>query len=257
MGRKISLSSIFILFVFFVISTSGCGKKVYVRTLPPERHFKKAAVRTGYSVQAGAFSNLENAVKLTMSLKDRGIAAYYFRHSSGLYKVRFGDFPTRDEASKKALELREAGLLSEFYIVSPGDYAASQTKSFSESRLREELVKTAQSFIGIPYRWGGSSMDRGFDCSGLTMAVYDLNGFSLPRTSFEQYEGGTPVRKRNLKKGDLVFFATESGKKVSHVGIYAGKGTFIHAPGEDKDIRKDRISNTYFSKRYVGARSYI
>ncbi len=247
---------IFILFIFSLMSASGCGKKAYVRLPPPERHVT-AVSRTGYSIQAGAFSDLQNAVRLVMSLKEKGIDAYYFMHGSGLYKVRFGDFAGREKALKKAADLKDMGVISAFFIVSPNDYAASETKGFSEGRLRRELVRTAESFIGIPYRWGGSSMSGGFDCSGLTSAVYHLNGLSLPRTSREQYGRGAAIKRRELKKGDLVFFATGSGKKVSHVGIYTGKDSFIHAPGRNKDIRQDRISSAYFSKRYVGARRYI
>ncbi len=95
------------------------------------------------------------------------------------------------------------------------------------------------------------------DCSGLTMAVYQLNGLSLPRSSREQYKTGASVKKSRLLKGDLVFFATSRGRKISHVGIYVGHNKFIHAPGYNKYIRTESLSNTYFIKRYVGARTYL
>jgi cell wall-associated NlpC family hydrolase len=123
--------------------------------------------------------------------------------------------------------------------------------------LRNEIVTTAQTFIGVPYRWGGVSPEHGFDCSGLSMAVYHLNGLNLPRSSEAQWEAGSPVNRSRLSKGDLVFFATSGRGKISHVGIYVGENTFIHAPGRNKRIRLDSLSKRYFRRRYVGARTYL
>ncbi|GAJ19868.1 unnamed protein product, partial [marine sediment metagenome] len=109
----------------------------------------------------------------------------------------------------------------------------------------------------FPYQWGGSSVDDGFDCSGLAMAVYQLNGLNLPRSSKEQYRAGIPIKQSQLKKGDLIFFATSRGKKVSHVGIYTGDNKFIHAPRKGKRIRTDSLSNRYFEARYAGAKTYL
>jgi len=118
-------------------------------------------------------------------------------------------------------------------------------------------VETAEGFIGLPYQWGGASAEEGFDCSGLTMAVYQLNGLSLPRSSQDQYTMGAPVERAGLAKGDLVFFATKGREKVSHVGVYVGDNRFIHAPGKGKSIRVDSLSDRYFTTRYVGARKYL
>ncbi|MEQ8162785.1 MAG: C40 family peptidase, partial [Smithellaceae bacterium] len=97
----------------------------------------------------------------------------------------------------------------------------------------------------------------GFDCSGLTMTVYQLNGLDLPRHSATQYDAGNPIDKKNLQKGDLVFFATNSDGKVSHVGIYIGNGRFIHAPSRGKNIRVESMSCNFFARRFVGARTYL
>jgi cell wall-associated NlpC family hydrolase len=118
-------------------------------------------------------------------------------------------------------------------------------------------VETARRFIGLPYQWGGSSLDDGFDCSGLTMAVYRINGLNLPRMSKEQYRAGIPIKKGQLKNGDLVFFATSRGKRVSHVGIYTGDNKFIHAPGKGRRICAASLSKKYFKTRYAGARTYL
>ncbi|MBW2127911.1 MAG: C40 family peptidase [Deltaproteobacteria bacterium] len=211
----------------------------------------------GYAVQVGAFSKLENAVRLTASLEDQGMEAYYFRDRDGLYKVRFGNFPTRQEARRTAGHLQWIGILESFYIVSPDESPAARSRILGVGRLREEIVETAEGFLGIPYRWGGSSPGEGFDCSGLTMAVYRLNGLDLPRSSREQFRQGVPVDPGDLSKGDLVFFATSGMHKVSHVGLYAGENRFIHAPGKGKRIRMDSLSHPYYARRFVGARTYL
>jgi hypothetical protein len=211
----------------------------------------------GFTIQVGAFSVVDNAIRLTQSLNKHDLNAYYFVHESGLYKVRFGDFSTREDAQSKAQSLIAAGVIEEFYIVSPTDYSAAKRVWRGEAFLRDEIVLTAKSFIGVPYSWGGTSPEEGFDCSGLTMAVYELNGLKLPRSSKDQFAVGAPIDRSQLSRGDLVFFATAQGKKVTHVGIYAGDGQFIHAPGRDKRIRIDSLMNGYFKVHFMGARTYL
>jgi cell wall-associated NlpC family hydrolase len=82
------------------------------------------------------------------------------------------------------------------------------------------------------------------------MAVYHLNGLNLPRSSKAQWQAGSPVNRRQLSKGDLVFFATSGRREISHVGIYVGEDKF-------KKIRFDSLSKRYFRRRYVGARTYL
>lgn len=206
--------------------------------------------RVDYAIQVGAFANIENAVRLTEDLQRKGIDAYHFIDDSRLYKVRFGNYATDELARRTAERLQSQGIIEVYYIVRP-------QPAVTEPGLREQLVITARGFIGIPYKWGGESAEEGFDCSGLTMTVYQLNGLDLPRTSRQQWHRGTPIRKNVLNKGDLVFFATDGGRRVSHVGIYAGDGRFIHAPGRGKTIRYASIDNGYFRQRYLGARSYL
>jgi cell wall-associated NlpC family hydrolase len=200
---------------------------------------------------------VDNAIKLNKSLRKKGLKSYYFAHPSGLYRVRFGDFRSRKAAEKKAKRLIRAGIIDEYYIVAPEEYAIAKERKFGKQYLRNEIVATARRFLGMPYAWGGSSSREGFDCSGLTMAVYKVNGLSLPHSSRGQYKAGTAVKKRNLQKGDLVFFATSRRRRVSHVGIYVGSNHFIHAPGNNKRVRTESLSNSYFIKNYVGARTYL
>ena len=213
--------------------------------------------KMGYSIQVGAFANLDNAVRLEQLLESRGIDAYYFRHESGLYKVRFGNHATYKPARAEAERLQAQGLIDVFFIVFPEDYSAAKIQKSGKGDLRSELVKTAKRFIGIPYRWGGTTAENGFDCSGLTMVSYRLNGLNLPRVSRSQYKAGRWVAKSKLRPGDLVFFATKGGKRVTHVGMYVGKGEFIHAPRTGKNVRIEKMSNKFFAKTYVGGRTYL
>jgi cell wall-associated NlpC family hydrolase len=210
-----------------------------------------------YTIQVGAFSNLNNAVRLEAKLDRDGLEAYYFKHSDGLYKVRFGNFNSRTAALITAKRLKAMGDISAYYIVSPDQYIASRPEYKSNiSGLRKELVKTVKSYIGTPYRWGGTTT-RGFDCSGLTMVTYRVNGLYLPRVSREQFKVGKYVKRSKLLPGDLVFFATGGGRRVSHVGLYIGNGRFVHAPSRGKKVRIDSLSSTYYKKTYMGGRSNL
>jgi hypothetical protein len=207
-----------------------------------------------FTIQVGAFSTTERAAAYADRLSSHGLDTYYFIDTDGFCKVRFDRFENKAAARQRAQALQARGLIEGYYIVQPGP--ASRALAAREAR-QDNLVATARRFIGTPYRWGGASVRRGFDCSGLTMTVYRLNGLELPRNSRSQYRSGRPVTRETLQKGDLVFFATGRRDRVSHVGIYSGAGQFIHAPGEGKTIRTASLSEGYFQRRYVGARRYL
>ena len=213
--------------------------------------------RLSFTVQAGAFKDIHNAVRLTRRLLARDLPAYHFIDASGFYKVRIGNFPSRPQAVETAERLIAEGVLEEYFVVAPEEHAAARFGEASAAALRRELVLTAERFTGVPYQWGGESSVDGFDCSGLTMVVYQLNGLDLPRTSAAQWQAGQPIAREELEEGDLVFFATRGGGRVSHVGIYTGAGSFLHAPGRGSRIQTASLSSAYFQQRYLGARSYF
>ncbi len=258
-STKIRLNwSLTVLALAIILWCMGCGGATYLSPEPRPVAQKETLAQLGYSVQVGAFANLDNAVRLSEALERYGLDAYYFVHETGLYRVRFGDFPTKEAARRKAEYVRAAGIIEEYWIVSPADYAVRKQRKYGgRIDLRNEIVGTAKRFIGTPYRWGGTSPDEGFDCSGLTMVVYQLNGLKLPRSSRQQYGAGIPIGRNELLQGDLVFFATSGGRRISHVGIYVGKGRFIHAPGRGKKIRTSLLTRRYYKTRYMGARSYL
>ncbi|MBF0119021.1 MAG: C40 family peptidase [Desulfobacterales bacterium] len=248
-----------IIFVLFI----GCAKYKHIpetKPLEPKTVYEKPQkdlVLMGYTIQAGAFISVYNAAKLTELLRSKGLDATYFLAPDGFYKVRFGNFSEKIKAKEKALFLKKSGVITEFYIVSPEDYSVAKRKKLGDNYFRDKLVKTAESFIGVPYLWGGNSRETGFDCSSLSMTVYQLNGINMPRSSAQQYNTGKYTEKNNLQKGDLVFFAIKNNNQVSHVGIYIGDEFFIHAPGSGKNIRKESLNNKYYKKRYIGAKTYL
>ena len=248
--------SLFFVFLLLTAAVAGCGGSTKV--VPSQPLEKKIALLPmGYAIQVGAFSQLNNAVQLTEGLQSKGLSAYYFVNQNGLYTVRFGNLSSKEKAQKEAEKLRSAGTIPDYIIVGPDDYRTTKLGQNGKMALRNVIVERAESFIGIPYQWGGSSPRDGFDCSGFTMAVYRLNGLNLPRSSSAQWSAGSRVDRHQLLKADLVFFATSGGSRISHVGIYVGKDKFIHAPGRKKKIRVSSLSNPYFKQRYVGARRYL
>jgi cell wall-associated NlpC family hydrolase len=118
----------------------------------------------------------------------------------------------------------------------------------------QELVLNAMGFMGIPYRWGGTTPETGFDCSGFVQYVFrQAVGLVLPRSSFDQIRQGASVAREELQPGDLVFFNTMRAT-ASHVGIYIGDNRFIHAPSRGKTVEIAEFTNSYWQARYDGAR---
>jgi len=116
------------------------------------------------------------------------------------------------------------------------------------------LIDSALDLVGIRYRRGGSSAESGFDCSGFVGYVFlEQLGLRLPRTSGEISRAGEQVSRSDLKPGDLVFFNTMR-RAFSHVGIYMGDNQFVHAPRPGKAVRVEDIRESYWAKRYNGAR---
>ncbi|HLS51822.1 MAG TPA: C40 family peptidase [Burkholderiaceae bacterium] len=118
----------------------------------------------------------------------------------------------------------------------------------------DSLATTALQQLGIKYKFGGGSPNTGFDCSGLVRYAAEKSlGLKLPRSSAQMARQGTPVKRTELKKGDLVFFNTR-GHRFSHVGIYLGDKKFVHSPRSGSVVRIESMDIAYWKKRYNGAR---
>ena len=115
------------------------------------------------------------------------------------------------------------------------------------------VLQRAFTLLGTPYRWGGSSPEAGFDCSGLVGYVFRTIGIDLPRVSRSMANEGTAVSDRTaLAEGDLVFFGKRG--RVDHVGIYLGEGKFVHAPRTGRDVTVSSMDSGYWSQKYMQAR---
>lgn len=117
------------------------------------------------------------------------------------------------------------------------------------------IVSQAMQYVGYRYVWGGKSPSTGFDCSGLVYYVFTNNGYKMNRVADDQMNQGTAVSYDNLRTGDLVFFGYSG--YANHVGIYIGGGNFVHASNPSSGVRVSALSETYYAKRYIGARRLI
>jgi cell wall-associated NlpC family hydrolase len=263
---------------------------LYICTVPANAAKSNGISRLGHAIQMGAFADVKNAERFTAKLQSKGIEAFYFRKDNGFYAVRFGDFPNKDKARAEARKLVAEHLIDSYYIAPPNEIVFSQNRAPGWQKPQPTEIKktttiqpvipkdnaekpvpkpskenkdmgtiaarTAERFVGIPYRWGGDNVVEGLDCSGFVRAVYNLCGLSIPRTSRDQFKAGDSVSKDDLQDGDLVFFGT-SADKINHVGIYVGSGKFVHAPRRGEDIRVTAVNENYFEKRFIGARRYF
>lgn len=130
------------------------------------------------------------------------------------------------------------------------DTSSSATSSTNASSSKgSEIVSYAMSFIGKPYKYGGSSPS-GFDCSGFTSYVYKQYGITLNRTAASQAQNGTKVSRSDLQLGDLIMFCSP----INHVGIYIGGGKIVHAANPSRGVTTDTILSGYYNTNYNCAR---
>ena len=143
---------------------------------------------------------------------------------------------------------------------SPSSRVYWPVSTTSASTAARRVVPTAEQYIGVPYRYGGTSPRTGFDCSGFVQYVYGLQGVSLPRTSRQMAGIGAAVEPstRSLEVGDLMLF--QQGGRISHVAIYAGNHRFIHSSSSGNGVRYDNLDThrgRWFAEHMVAARRVV
>lgn len=126
--------------------------------------------------------------------------------------------------------------------------------TFTLTPAQDKMLDVAYSWVSVPYRYGNSSR-AGTDCSGFTMRVYEEVGIFLPRSAREQYGLGRFVTTNELEPGDLIFFNT-MGSGVSHVGLYVGDNTMIHASTK-LGVTTQPVFDAYYVKTFVGAKRLL
>ena len=118
-------------------------------------------------------------------------------------------------------------------------------------------IQEASKYIGTDYKWGGSTPQTGFDCSGLMQWAYAQSGVQIPRVTYTQIEAANGVEvadRANLKPGDLVFFANAGD--VHHVGMFLGGDKFLHAPHTGDVVKVSSLSEPYYASQFAGGRRF-
>jgi len=155
------------------------------------------------------------------------------------------------EAPPKATDIPEFPSLDDLEVEARLERLAKLPPS-----LGLDVVRTGLTQKGRRYRWGGSIPSTGFDCSGFTQWTFQQHGITLPRTAREQFAVGERINKHELRAGDLVFYKINRRGRW-HVGIYMDDGVFVHSPRRGRSISEANMGDSYWTKRYMGARRYV
>ena len=187
---------------------------------------------------------------VTTSVKEKAAEAATATLSALLPRLAASDtLPLVDRSAMVAGDISK--LLAAYDLSKEGVVAQEQQGGKVQAVLQRALA-----LMGTPYRWGGTSPDSGFDCSGLVGYVFRTAlGIELPRVSREMASqaGNELIKDRAaLVAGDLVFFGRKG--RVDHVGIYVGDGRFLHAPSTGKDVRTDTLLSGYWGDKFMQAR---
>ena len=177
-----------------------------------------------------------------------GFTGYTAKSSAGAAFVATNSKTTNKTVARPAS--------SKAHRKAPGKIATASLAA--ANKQSSTVLSRAVNVLGTPYRWGGSSPSKGFDCSGLVKYAFnDVAAVDLPRTSSEMASGhGQKVERKDLKPGDLLFFNIKS-RKVNHVAIYLGNDRFIHAPRRGKSVTIDTLKKPYWQSHYVVAKRVL
>jgi cell wall-associated NlpC family hydrolase len=190
------------------------------------------------------------AKSVTTSVKEKAAEAATATLSALLPRLAASDtLPLVDRSAMVAGDISK--LLAAYDLSKEGVVAQEQ-----QGGKVQVVLQRALALMGTPYRWGGTSPDSGFDCSGLVGYVFRTAlGIELPRVSRDmaaKADAEMVGAREELRQGDLVFFGLKG--RVNHVGIYVGEGRFLHSPSRGKDVRVDSLLTGYWANRYLSAR---
>lgn len=267
-----------------VISKSGDWYKVNYNLQIGYMHKDYVDVLTrenaelGYGEVTGTSVNMRSGPStssLRIAVAKKGEKCYILGLNQGWYKVIYSgkicyirsdyvnltEFPYENQDSPNTPKFYRHGKSTG---IAPSAAALNGTSSGSSSGTNAapihvtgaQILAEAQKYLGTPYVYGGASPS-GFDCSGFVYYVLKTLGFSPYRTPADQYKHGTFVEKASLNPGDIVFFANTYGSGISHVGIYAGNGQFIHSPNSRSTVSYSDLTTGYWAQHYYGARRMV
>ena len=225
----------------------------------------------GYGVVTGSGVNLRSGPDTSynrVATASQGEKCYIIGVNNGWYKVLYNnqtcyirsDFlsltevPYENQASTSQPKYFRQGKAIGTVPTGSTSLSSSVTSSYNGTATGAEILSKAQSYLGSPYVYGGASPS-GFDCSGFVYYVYGTFGISVGRTPAAQASAGTQVDKASLQVGDIVLFAGTGGSGITHAGIYAGNGQFIHSPNSRSTVSYSDLNSGYWSEQfYCGIR---
>ncbi len=249
----------------------GYMHKDYLKVLTVENAELGYGKVTGDRVNMRSGASTANRVVATASKGDK---AYIIGLNKGWYKVIYKthicyirsdyleltEFPYENQKSPNTPKFFRAGKstgvapsAAALSGSSSGNTSSGNTGSPAAPASGQAIVNKAKQYLGTPYVYGGASPS-GFDCSGFVYYVLKTLGYSPYRTPADQYLQGTFVSKANLQPGDIVFFHGTYASGISHVGIYAGNGQFIHAPNSRSVVSYSDLTTGYWANHYYGAK---
>ena len=197
------------------------------------------------------------ASAMTVSADTKGVvtaSALNVRQGAGIQYQAIDILPEGEQVSVvgkednwyKILYNDEVAYVYSDYIESRDETVQNETtEKTGNSSTAESVLAYAKNYLGVPYVYGGTTPS-GFDCSGFVKYVYANFGINLPRVTYDQMNVGVPVSCDNLQVGDLLFF-----RGGGHVGIYAGNGTYIHAPRTGRTVSIDPLNRDVYAARRV------
>ncbi len=260
-----------------IISKSGDWYKVNYNLQEGYMHSSyldaatKENAELGNGKVTGSGVNLRSGPSTSHSVTavaSQGASCYIIGLNEGWYKVIYNgsicyirsdyleltEYPYENQLSPNSPKYFRRGVSTGVTPSGNANSSASAAPSTpAGSASGSEILAEAQRYIGTPYAAGGAT-PAGFDCSGYVYYVLKQLGYSPYRTPADQYKMGTAVSKENLKKGDIVFFAGTYASGISHVGIYAGNGQFLHAPNSRSTVSYSDLNSGYWAEHYYGAR---
>ncbi len=222
----------------------------------------------GVNVRSGAGTSYASLTK-----GDKGEKAYIIGIKNGWYRIIFDgkvgyvrsdyltltETPYENKSSAKSPKFYRGGVSTgvepSAEALNGSTGSSNSGSSNSGSVTGNQIVAKAKQYLGVPYKWGGTSPS-GFDCSGFVYYIYRSLGINISRTMTTMYSQGTPVSKSELQPGDIVFFKNTYKSGLSHVGIYVGDGKFIHAPSSGKVVSYADLYSNYYIEHYYGAARY-
>ena len=251
----------------------GYVATLYLKNVVTAENFKATGKLTGDDVflrsepstSASLLGSCDAGTKVVIIGINNGWFKVVYDDATGYIRSDFvnlvSDTPASAPASgsavsKSTVDSQQTSTTSTASASSSSDTA--HQPSAEELTQRQQLVSFALQFVGGSYVYGGTSPSVGFDCSGLAYYVFHHFNYDITRTASSQYaHDGTSISKSDLQPGDLVFFSSNGGYSVTHVGIYIGNNQFVHASCPKIGIVVSDLDSSYYSGVWYGAKSVL